>query len=93
MALPPRSSPYCLVWRKDQCWDQLCSFFTLYASFRLVRALGVDCHFFSDYSQLYKIFRTFRRLLLGDVSQQEVYSALADCFAVIHIKIQSLVTK
>ena len=44
--------------------------FILYTTplYRLVRAFRVDCHFFSDDSQLYKIFRTLRRLLLGVVS-------------------------
>ena len=59
--------------------------FVLYTTplYRLVRAFRVDCHFFSDDSQLYKIFRTLRRLLLGGVSQKEVCSTLANCFAVI----------
>ena len=61
--------------------------FILYTLYSLhvffTRAFGVDCHFFSDDSQLYKIFRTFRRLLLGGVSQQEVCSTLANCYAVI----------
>ena len=43
MGLPPRSSHYCLVWCKDQCWDQLCSFFTLFTlytfSLRVLLAL------------------------------------------------------
>jgi hypothetical protein len=51
--------------------------------YQLVRAFGVDSHFFSDDSQLYKIFCTFRRLLLVGVSQQVVCSTLANCFAAI----------
>ena len=51
--------------------------------YQLVRAFGVDCHFFSDDLQLYKIFRILRRLLLGGVSQHEVCSILAECFAAI----------
>ena len=59
--------------------------FILYTTplYQLVRAFGVDCHFFSDDSQLYKIFRILRRLLLGGVSQHEVCSILAECFAAI----------
>jgi hypothetical protein len=59
--------------------------FILYTTplYQLFRAFGVDSHFFSDDSQLYKIFRTFRRLLLGGVSQQVVCSTLANYFAAI----------
>jgi hypothetical protein len=49
--------------------------------YQFVRAFGVDSNFFSVDSQLYKIFRTLRRLLLGGVSQQVVCSTLENSFA------------
>ena len=51
--------------------------------YKLVRAFGIDCHFFSDDSQIYKIFRILRdRLLLG-ISQEEACCLLAACIRAI----------
>jgi hypothetical protein len=83
MALPLRSYPYCFFVAQGSVLGPIG--FILYTTplYRLVFAFGVDSHFFSDDWQLYKIFRTFRRLLLGGVSQQVVCSTLANCFAAI----------
>ena len=59
--------------------------FTLYTSplHDLIRAFGIDCHFFSDDTQLYKSFRFLRRLVLHGGSQQETCRILASCIAAI----------
>jgi hypothetical protein len=59
--------------------------FTLYTSplHDLIRAFGIDCHFFSDDTQLYKSFRFLRRLVLHGDSQQEICRILASCIVAI----------
>ena len=55
--------------------------FILYTSplYELVRAFGIDCHFFSDDSQIYKIFRILQKRILLGISQEEACSLLACC--------------
>ena len=59
--------------------------FTLYTSplHDLIRAFGIDCHFFSNDTQLYKSFRFLRRLVLHGGSQQEICRILASCIVAI----------
>ena len=59
--------------------------FNLYTSplHDLIRAFGIDCHFFSDDTQLYKSFRFLRRLGLQGSSRQETCRILASCIAAI----------
>jgi hypothetical protein len=49
----------------------------------LICAFGINCHFFSDDTQLYKSFRFLRRLVLHGGSQQETCRILASCIAAI----------
>jgi hypothetical protein len=59
--------------------------FTLYRSSlnNLICAFGINCHFFSDDIQLYKIFQFLRRLVLHGGSQQENLCLLSSCIAAI----------
>ena len=59
--------------------------FTLYTSplHDLICAFGINCHFFSDDTQLYKVFRFLRRLELHGGSQKETCRLLASCIAAI----------
>jgi len=59
--------------------------FTLYTSplHALISAFGINCHFFSDDTQLYKIFQFSRRLVLHGCSQQETCRLLVSCISAI----------
>ena len=59
--------------------------FILYTSplYELVRAFAIDCHFFSDDSQIYKIFRILQKRILLGISQEEACSLLACCIRAI----------